>query len=208
MLRGGIRLDAPFHAKGQVLPTTDYVGKKPSKVDPRARRLQLEKEFFEAATNLVEKTKALEEIKRDKLYRQVCETWEEYCDQILGQSAESVRLAIRALNISEKLAKATLISEGSKSPQCGESVLSEKDLRKMARLPDQEVEELLSVDLPDLSEKIAAKTKARKPKGGFTMTDKELATDIWKKLIARLEAQRHNPGFVKALDEWLTESGF
>jgi hypothetical protein len=186
-----------------------WVKREEVRVDPRTRRLELEKDFFEAAANLVQKTKALEEIKRDKLYRQVCETWEEYCDQILHQSASAVRLALKAFGISEKLTSAAVAPESLKSLQSNESVLSEKDLRKMARLPDQEVEVLLDGDLVDLPNKIADKTKARKPqKREFAKTDKELATDIWGKLIARLEAQKHNTGFVKALDEWLTESGF
>jgi hypothetical protein len=193
----------------------DYGVSKPQKsVDPKTRRLQLEKEFFEAADNLRRKTEALLEIKRDKLYLQVSETWEEYCAQIFGQSVEAVRLQFRALDIEDEL----------KNPHnVVTPPLSEKDLspvsKKLARLPGSAevivsaAKEVLKDNPKASAVEIESAIKARrlpeKVKGikvNMTTPEDE-AAELFANVIKRIGNNRKNLKFLQALDEWLEESG-
>jgi hypothetical protein len=128
--------------------------------------------------NFIEAAEALREIKEKKLYLRVAETWEQYCNERLGRSVRAVRDQLKTLEISEELAQPNKIGTHVPKPP-----LPLKDLRKLARPP---------------AKKIVAETPLD------TEPEEE---DLFDEIITRIRRAKSNQHFLKALKEWLDESG-
>lgn len=149
---------------------------------------QIRQNFFKAA-------EALREIKENKLYLQVAETWEQYCAERLGRSIEAVRLQIKALEIDEK------------SNQMVESPLSEKDLPPIGLSSRQDKKHIK--DLRKQA-RTPAKKSPQKPKEiEVEMADDKQRTKRWSQAMTKLNAakDRDDEGFLEAIEKLLEDWG-
>lgn len=191
--RGNISLNAPF-------------GQSKSAINPRLEELErrISRNFFEAA-------EALREIRDEKLYLTYAETFKDYCEKRLGKSISAVKEQLKMLEMSDELSGirsgVKLITE---KEEQGHNVakphLSEKDLRKFVRNPTAvpKVKKLLH-DKPDAGPREIKATL--NPVIIMDETPKPKPEDLLDEIITRIRRARNNKGFLKALKEWLDESG-